>query len=709
VEFRVLGPLEAIDGGVTLTLGGPRQRLVLAYLILEANRVVPTDRLIDRIWGDEPPDAARGALFAYISRLRKLLGTARIQARPPGYILLAERSEIDALRFADLVAEARRRITDREVAATLLTEALDLWRGSALSDLAEYDALRPAITRLEEQRLEALEDRIDAEMDLGRHRALVPLLESLTTEHPLRERLWSRLILALYRSGRQGDALGAFHRARRMLVEELGIDPSPDLRRLEEEVLRQDPGLDLLARPVAAAAVQESPIAEGAAPAFAPSASPDLPAGEPPGTETVRARSDRSKRQRLIGGTAIVMLAAAAAWWMGQAPKGLPQSRWTIGLDMPLSGQGAVLGQPVRDAVQMAIDDLNAAGGVDGSTLDLVVLDDAQTPARAAQNARAFVADPTTFAMIGPWGSAAAFPVIPVTNEAGLLQCSPSSTHPGLTKPRDGALDLRASHPNAINYVRLAPADDIQASALASFAYRDLAARYALVIDDTGVGRDIADAFQDEFGQLGGTTVRRALNPDADPLTALAPLTKELNPPGLVFFGGDSEAGAAIRLAMADADRASTPLLSWDALLDGSGADPGSYIQRVGIEAAVGSYVAHASLPDQKFSFADAYRQRFGTEPDEYSAAGYACVEIIVAAMRGIAADGPAVNEVRELVRAYAVDPEHRYETVVGTVGFDANGDARQQFVTFYRVEASAAGGNGDWVIFKKQDFGPAP
>ena len=188
MEFRVLGPLEVTDGGLTLALGGPRQRLVLASLIVEANHVVSTDRLIDRVWGDEPPDAARSALFAYISRLRKLLGAARIQARPPGYILVAERSEVDALRFADLVDSARARTDDREAFAALLSDALDLWRGGTLADLAGYDALRPSIARLEELRLGALEDRIEAEIDLGRHREVVPLLESLTTENPLRAR-----------------------------------------------------------------------------------------------------------------------------------------------------------------------------------------------------------------------------------------------------------------------------------------------------------------------------------------------------------------------------------------------------------------------------------------------------------------------------------------------------------------------------------------
>ena len=276
MEFRVLGPLEVLDDGTALPLGGPRQRLVVASLILDANRVVPTERLIDRIWGDEPPDAVRASLFAYISRLRKLLGADRIQARPPGYILLAEPNEIDLIRFADLVDEARSQ-TDREAAAALLSQALEMWRGDALSDLVEYDALRPAIARLEEHRLGALEMRIEADLALGRHRETLPALESLTAENPLRERLWSLLILALYRSGRQGDALGAYHRARRLLAEELGIDPSPDLQRLHEQVLSQDAALD---RPTS------------------PAVSADSPAGPP----------DRRRFQTAIGAGAIVLL-----------------------------------------------------------------------------------------------------------------------------------------------------------------------------------------------------------------------------------------------------------------------------------------------------------------------------------------------------------------------------------------------------------------
>ena len=683
MEFRVLGPLEAVDDGRSLVLGGPKQRALLAYLVLEANRVVSTDQLIDQIWGDEPPEAARQALFAYVSRLRKLLGPGRIQARPPGYVLRAERDEVDAFRFADLIDEAHRQADDRAAAAIRLSEALELWRGTPLSDIANYEALRPTVARLEEMHASALEDRMQAEIDLGRHREAVPALEALSREHPLRERLWSQLILALYRSGRQADALGAFHRARRILAEELGIDPSPELRRLHEEVLQQDAALNPLPGPAAQASVG---AASGAG-------------------SRVDVRR-RPRRPFVIGALLVAALGGAAAVW-AFAPRGLPQGTWNIGLVMPLSGPRSQLGQAVQNAVQMAVDDLNADGGIDGTRLTLDTRDDADDATQAAAIGSAFVADPRTIAMIGPWGSGASFATIPVTNEAGLLECSPASTHPGLTKPRDGALDLRASRPDAINFLRVPPADDIQAVAMAAFAYRDLAARSVLVIDDADVGRVIADPFQSEFRKLGGGTLRQALNQGADPSTVLTSLGVA-EPPDLVFFGGNPETGAGVRTAMADTGHASTPLLSWDFLFDGSGAEQGSYIQRVGA-AAVGSFVAHASLPDPKFSFTDAYRQRFGSEPDEYAAAGYACVQVIAAGLREIAAGGPSAEELRERVRSYAVDTTHRFETILGTIGFDANGDNLQQYVTFYRVESSAAEGAGDWVIFEKQDFGPAP
>jgi DNA-binding SARP family transcriptional activator len=250
VEFRLLGALEVRDRDGPIELGGTKQRAVLAHLLVRAN-AVPADRLIDEVWGDEPPAAARNVLQTYVSRLRKQLGADRLEHGSGGYVLRAEPDEIDARRFEALVANARRVATsDPASAAELYRDADALWRGPALDDLADQPSLRGEIGHLEELRIAATEQRIVAALAAGRHAELVPELEALTAQHPLREALWAHLMTALYRSGRQADALAAYRRARARLIEDLGIEPSADLRRLEEQVLRQDPALAAAGRPL---------------------------------------------------------------------------------------------------------------------------------------------------------------------------------------------------------------------------------------------------------------------------------------------------------------------------------------------------------------------------------------------------------------------------------------------------------------------------
>ncbi|MDQ2853814.1 MAG: ABC transporter substrate-binding protein [Chloroflexota bacterium] len=430
--------------------------------------------------------------------------------------------------------------------------------------------------------------------------------------------------------------------------------------------------------------------------------------GAAPGTTS---GGRRLRGRRLIAaslGGAVLVAGGAAFGWVALHPAGLPPGAWRIGLDMPLSGPAAFRGKPMLNSAQLAIGDANKGGGVLDSMLTLKSYDDggvppnSQVPDRGAANASTMIADPRTIAMIGPSGSNVARAILPLTNQAGLFECSPANTSPGLTKPRDGALDLRSAHPDKINYVRLAPSDDVQALALASFAFRDLKARVALVIDDAGDGRDIADGFQQEYTALGGLVVRRALNKGADPMTVLGLASDGTQSPQVVFFGGFTETGAAqLRAAMGGSGLGAVPFLSWDGILDGTAADPGSFIQLAG-SAAVGSHLAHASLGPHKASFAEAYRAAYGEEPDEYSAAAYACMEIIVASLRQVATQSPSAENLREALRAHATDTSHQFATILGTVGFDTNGDSTQQFVTFYRVDA------GDWVIDKQQDFGPA-
>jgi DNA-binding SARP family transcriptional activator len=255
VEFRILGPFEADRGGRSLLPRGRRQQSLLASLLLHANQVVSTTRLIDDLWGEEPPETAAKMVHMYVSELRKVLepdvaagATSRVLiTRPPGYMLRVEPDELDANRFAQLIDEGRLALADARPAAAsaVLDEALALWRGPPLAEFSDQPFAQTEAARLEELRLTALEDRIEAGLALGSEATLVGELEALVAAHPLRERLRRQLMLALYRSGRQAEALDAYKKTRELLIDELGIEPSRALHDLERAILRQDPSLDL--------------------------------------------------------------------------------------------------------------------------------------------------------------------------------------------------------------------------------------------------------------------------------------------------------------------------------------------------------------------------------------------------------------------------------------------------------------------------------
>src|SRR5215469_13957550 len=269
LEFGILGPLEVKAGGAPVRVGGPRQRALLALLLCHANRVVSRDQLIDELLGDQPDGSAEPILRVQISRLRKVLADGdaapRLIARPPGYSLRVEDGELDLQVFEQRATDGRRALEqgDPGRAAVLLREAESLWRGRPLADLEFERFARFEIQRLEACRLAAVEERIEAELALGRHAALCPELEQLVAEHPLRERLRGQLMLALYRSGRQADALETYRTGRALLVEELGLEPGPELQRLECAILQQDAGLDLPGRAVAASGPDAVPDTEG--------------------------------------------------------------------------------------------------------------------------------------------------------------------------------------------------------------------------------------------------------------------------------------------------------------------------------------------------------------------------------------------------------------------------------------------------------------
>jgi len=285
VQFKILGPVEVRDGQRLVELGRPKQRVLLAVLLVHANQVLGLDRLIEELWGQEAPAQATASLQAYVSNLRRALEPGRpprtpprvLVTQPPGYRLVVAPGDLDAARFVALAAEGHRLLEAEQLgpAARALREALALWRGPALADVGDEPFAQAERQRLEELRLVALEDRLAAELALGGHASATAELEELVGRYPFRERLHGLLMLALYRSGRQAEALGAFRAARRTLGEELGIDPSRWLRQLETDILRQAPGLDWTPPP--GKAVEPAQLRAAAPPA---ATTPPLAAGE---------------------------------------------------------------------------------------------------------------------------------------------------------------------------------------------------------------------------------------------------------------------------------------------------------------------------------------------------------------------------------------------------------------------------------------------
>jgi DNA-binding SARP family transcriptional activator len=246
VKFRILGPLDVTNDAGPIAVEAPKQRALLGVLLLHANETVSTDRLIDELWGERPPATATKVLQTYVSQLRRLVGADAIRTRPPGYLLRVEEEAVDAAEFRRLTAEGRGLAADgrHDAASAQFRQALALWRGPPLADVVFESFARNEVERLEEERLGAVMDLFDAELALAHHEQVVPELETLVSQHPLHERLRAQLMLALYRSGRQADALSTYQQGRRVLVDELGLEPSRELQELEKAILTHDAALD---------------------------------------------------------------------------------------------------------------------------------------------------------------------------------------------------------------------------------------------------------------------------------------------------------------------------------------------------------------------------------------------------------------------------------------------------------------------------------
>lgn len=247
IKFRVLGSLEAVRDGKPIRLGGRKQRTLLAYLVLHANEVVTNSQLVDALWGDEPPNTATQTIHVYVSQVRKTLDSGDAVDSPlategAGYVLRVASEDIDLATFQAAVKEAKAAADSGAVekAIDLLRDAVAMWRGPALGDLAGETALQAEATRLDEMRRGVMEQLVDMELALGRHAELIGELRTLAAEDPLRERFRAQLMLALYLQGRQAQALEVYDETRRLLADELGIDPGRDLQTLHGQILRQD-------------------------------------------------------------------------------------------------------------------------------------------------------------------------------------------------------------------------------------------------------------------------------------------------------------------------------------------------------------------------------------------------------------------------------------------------------------------------------------
>src|SRR5436190_1268921 len=305
MEYRILGPLEVVDEGEPVPLGRLKERLVLAVLRLHANEFVSRERLIDELWGVSPPATARKAVNVYISKLRKTLtrdGHDPISTADGGYRLVVDSDLLDADRMRALVAAAREQMADgdSEAASRLLQDGLAFWRGPTLAGLTLESFGRDEVGQFDELRLTVLMDRIDCDLAQGRHEDVLGELQVLVREHPLRERLRAQQMLALYRADRQADALDAYQQARHDLIDELGIEPSESLQRLQQAILRHDPALEMPAGTAANGAAPAPVPAEEYVPAV-------LPARARPRRPTLR------RRYLVVAGLAAVAAIAALA------------------------------------------------------------------------------------------------------------------------------------------------------------------------------------------------------------------------------------------------------------------------------------------------------------------------------------------------------------------------------------------------------------
>jgi branched-chain amino acid transport system substrate-binding protein len=379
-----------------------------------------------------------------------------------------------------------------------------------------------------------------------------------------------------------------------------------------------------------------------------------------------------------------------------------------IGIELPQQGSELAASQPIINGIKLAVKE--AGGEAGGWKIDIpnsVVLDDAKDgvhdPQTGAQNMTNLVSNSNVVAVIGPLNSSVAKVQIPISNAAGLLQCSPANTNEGLTKPEFGALDIRKTNPTKINYVRVVTTDDNQGPAAARYILQNLKKTSVYIIDSTDTfGKGIADNFQKYFESNGGTVVARDGAPKTTTdYTALLTAAKAKNP-GAIYFGGVTADGGARILKTAVQLGLDVPFVGPDGIYDGSSATKDSFLNLTGDDAK-NSYATAAAVGDfpGRAEFAAKFKKEYGSDPTGYSATGYACAQVVLDALKRAGPTATDVKDLREKLRAAAVDPSVNYTSVIGAFKFDANGDTSQKIISFYAYDPATK----DWTFKEQLDF----
>jgi branched-chain amino acid transport system substrate-binding protein len=327
---------------------------------------------------------------------------------------------------------------------------------------------------------------------------------------------------------------------------------------------------------------------------------------------------------------------------------------------------------------------------------------------QGAKNMGALANDTSVLFVVGPYNSSVAQAEIPVSNGAGLMQCSPANTAVTLTKG-DAAKALRKTNPDKIAYVRVATTDDNQGAGTADIAYNIAKAKTAYVLDDTQTyGKGLADGFEAAYKVFGGSILKRDGVPDSTTdFNSYVTTAKSLNP-GIVMYGGVTTSGIGLfRKQMAQQGQAAIPLVGGDGISDGSAATASSYLNIAGPDGDANSYSTVAAIHDipDPTKFGADYKAKFNSDPGAYSAPGYACTQIFLQALKAVSPGVTDLGKLREAVRAYVADPSHTFDTVLGKVGFDANGDTTQHTISYYQFDAATK----DWKFLTQRDFTAEP